>query len=304
MNDAPAILLCGHGTTDPEALAGFARLLDNLRRRLPGRRVSHGFLELAEPGFGSALASLHAEGVRVVIALPVLLLTAGHYLQDIPAALASALRPFPDLKLTLARPLGLSPAVVETACRVVEASLPLTQDRADTALLLVGRGTSDPVANADVAKLARLIQERLGLGFATSAYIAVTTPKPEAAFRQLELLPHRNAVFMPFVVFDGMLYKDLVGTFNTLVSESKKHWSLTAPLASESPWIDTFLERLEEAEAGRHARLVRATDARHDKDHTHPHELHRGTSCSNAEGTIAALAELPSAAEFKPLTRA
>lgn len=271
MNNLPAILLCGHGTTDPEALAGFARLLDELRTRLPGRRVHHAFLELAEPGFAGALASLHEEGVREVIALPVLLLTAGHYRRDIPESLAAALAPFSDMKLTLARPLGLSPELVETACRVVEAALPAGQDRADTALLIVGRGTSDATANADVAKLARLLQERLGLGFYTTAYIAMTTPRPAQAFRMLEFLPQRHAVFMPLVLFDGMLYKELAAVFTELATGSTKAWSLTAPLASESPWIATFLERLKEAEKGYHVQVIHAGTAACACGHAHHH---------------------------------
>ena len=54
-------------------------------------------------------------------------------------------------------------------------------DRRDTLLLVVGRGSSDPDANADVQKLTRLLWEGLGFGWAAACYIGVTTPLlPEA----------------------------------------------------------------------------------------------------------------------------
>ncbi len=280
MSDQPAILLCGHGTTDVDALAGFVQFVEALRAKLPGRRVAHAFLELAQPSFADALAALHRDGVRDVIALPVLLFTAGHIKRDIPAALAAARTALPGLRVRLARPLGLSPAVVETACRVAEAALPATQDRADTALLLVGRGTSDPFANADAAKLARLVAERLGLGFSTTAYIAVTAPKPAESFALVEHLPFRHGLFMPVVLFDGMLYKQLAAELAALQPHSAKQWRLTAPLATDATWLGTFLERLAETESGYHCHEIDDSVAATANDHhNEPGHPHHGMAC-------------------------
>lgn len=280
MSDQPAILLCGHGTTAPDALAGFGRFVETLRAKLPGRRVEHAFLELVDPSFASALAALHRDGVRDVIALPVLLFTAGHIKRDIPAALAAARAPLPGLRLRLARPLGLSPAVVETACRVAEAALQPAQNRADTVLLLVGRGTSDPFANADAAKLARLVAERLGLGFSTTAYIAVTAPKPAEAFALVEHLPFRHGLFMPVVLFDGMLYKQLAAELAALQPHSAKQWRLTAPLATDATWLGTFLERLAETECGYHCHEIDDSVAATANDHHNaPGHPHHGKAC-------------------------
>ena len=46
MND-PAILLCGHGSRDVEAISEFEALAGHISRHLPERRVAHGFLEFA-----------------------------------------------------------------------------------------------------------------------------------------------------------------------------------------------------------------------------------------------------------------
>ena len=58
MNDQPAILLCGHGTTDADAIAGFEAFVAQLRARLPYRRIVHGYLELAQPSFAETIHSI------------------------------------------------------------------------------------------------------------------------------------------------------------------------------------------------------------------------------------------------------
>lgn len=140
-------------------------------------------------------------------------------------------------------------------------------------LLLAGRGTSEPDANGDAAKLARLVAERLGLGFATTAYIAVVPPKPADALALLEHLPFRHGLFMPAVFFDGMLYKQLTAELATHQRQSAKQWRMAAPLASESPWIETFVARLAEVESGKVA-MNRKPHAGHACAHPHHHAHH------------------------------
>ena len=72
-----------------------------------------------------------------------------------------------------ARELGIDPKLVRAAGARVEAALAAAGDpvpRADTALVVVGRGASDPDANANVAKVMRLLWEGLGLGWGETAY--------------------------------------------------------------------------------------------------------------------------------------
>jgi len=282
MNDQPAILLCGHGTTDADAIAGFEAFVAQLRARLPYRRIAHGYLELAQPSFAETIEALHRDGIRDIVALPVLLFTAGHAKHDMPGVLNSIQSSLPNLRIRMGRPLGLTPEVVETACRVAAAAIPPGQSTADTMLLLAGRGTSEPDANGDAAKLARLVAERLGLGFATTAYIAVVPPKPADALALLEHLPFRHGLFMPAVFFDGMLYKQLTAELAAHQRQSAKQWRMAAPLASESPWIETFVARLAEVESGKVA-MNRKPHAGHACAHPH-HHAHHGCCGSHHHG--------------------
>ncbi len=61
-----AVLLCGHGSRDPEAVAEFEEAAAALRVRLanlaPGGDFATGYLEFARPTIGEGLAALTARG--------------------------------------------------------------------------------------------------------------------------------------------------------------------------------------------------------------------------------------------------
>ena len=264
MSAQPAILLCGHGTRDPDGVHAFGVFADTLRSRIPNRRITHGFLELSRPSFAEAIASLYREGVREIIALPVLLFTAGHAKHDLPTALNRIQSQHPGLHIRMGRPLGLTTNVIETACHLVNAAVitpALTLN--DTALLVIGRGTSDPDANSDVAKLARLVAERLVLPFVTTAYIAVAPPTPVQALALLEHLPFRHGIVLPTILFDGVLHKELAHLVANHRACSTKTWSLAKPFVTDTAWIDTFIERLAEVETGTLATNCQLCSSRH-----------------------------------------
>ena len=49
MTDTPAVMFCGHGSRDVEAIAEFDLLATHFRARLPDRDIESGFLEFARP---------------------------------------------------------------------------------------------------------------------------------------------------------------------------------------------------------------------------------------------------------------
>ena len=52
MINEPAVLLCGHGSRDPEAIAEFEQAAAALRARLANRAFATGYLEFARPTIG------------------------------------------------------------------------------------------------------------------------------------------------------------------------------------------------------------------------------------------------------------
>ena len=77
--------------------------------------------------------------------------------------------------------------------------------RADTLLAVIGRGTSDPDANGNVAKVARMLWEGMGFGWAETGYSGVAEPRVDAALERASRLGFRRIVVFPYFLFTGVL---------------------------------------------------------------------------------------------------
>jgi cobalt transport protein ATP-binding subunit len=203
---ADGVLLIGHGSRDPAAADEFTALLRLVAERVPGHPVEGGYLELAEPHVDRAVDALVAGGARRLRAVPVVLFGAGHLKDDGPAVLGRARRRHPDLEATLARDLGIHPGVLDVAeARCRSALDAVGGPGEDTAVVLVGRGSTDPDACAELVKFARLLADGRGLGAVEPAFVAMTTPNVEDALTRASLLGARRVAVVPLFLFTGVL---------------------------------------------------------------------------------------------------
>src|SRR6516165_283954 len=209
MSTSPPLLLVGHGTRSDAGVAEFTRFVGLVRARTRDRvpAVDGGFIELARPSVADAVARLAApasDGPRPIVAVPLVLTAAGHGKGDIPAALARELRRHPGLSYRYGRPLGPHPVlqdVLEARIGAVLAGAP----RQDTCVVLVGRGSTDPDANAEVAKVARLLWEGRGYAGVEYAFISLAEPSVPAALDRAATLGARRIVVAPYFLFAGVL---------------------------------------------------------------------------------------------------
>jgi sirohydrochlorin cobaltochelatase len=208
----PALLLAAHGTRDPAGVAAFAALAARVGDRAgrDGTPVAGGFIELSEPALREAVADLAAAspgplaaagGQANMVAVPLMLSAAGHAKGDIPAALARERARHPGLTWTYGRPLGPHPALLELlAARIAAVSGPGTP-----AVLLVGRGSTDPDANADVVKTARLLWEGRDYPLAETAFVSLARPDVTEGLERCRLLGARQIVVARYFLFPGVL---------------------------------------------------------------------------------------------------
>jgi sirohydrochlorin cobaltochelatase len=197
------LLLVGHGTRDEAGVAEFGRLTERLRDRLPVD-VAGGFIELSPPPLTDAVAALYAAGHRHVAAVPLVLVAAGHAKGDMPAALAREQVRHPGFSYAYGRPLGPHP----TLLRLLEERLDAVLDpaeRSSTAVLLVGRGSTDPDANAEVCKTARLLWEGLGPAMVEPAFVSLAWPGVPEGLERCRRLGARRIVVLPYFLFPGVL---------------------------------------------------------------------------------------------------
>ena len=175
-------------------------------QRLPERRVSHGFLEFARPTIGTVLAALRDEGAGAIDAVPGMLFAAGHAKNDIPSVLNDFAAANPGLEVRYGRDLAVDPLLLRAAAERIEASQqPGDAPPADSLLVVVGRGTSDPDANSNIAKVTRMLWEGLGYGWAETCYSGVTTPLVGPALGRIAGFGFRRIVVFPYFLFTGVV---------------------------------------------------------------------------------------------------
>jgi sirohydrochlorin cobaltochelatase len=204
MTRAHPLLIVGHGTRDEAGIAGFADLVDLVAKRAPDRDVRGGFIELSPPPLRDAVAELVACGERDLDVIPLMLVAAGHAKGDIPAALTREQDRHPGMTYRYGRPLGPHPALLDLLdLRLGEVLA--AEERADTTVVLVGRGSSDPDANAEHFKVARLMDEGRGIGGVEGSFISLAAPSVPAALERARRLGARRVVVLPYFLFAGVL---------------------------------------------------------------------------------------------------
>ena len=203
------LLVVGHGTRSSAGVAQFRALVDRVRTRAGGVAVEGGLIELAPPVVADAVGSLVAAGHRRLAAVPLVLVAAGHAKGDIPASLTRERGRHPGLEYTYGRPLGPHPTLLALLEERLDAVLD-PADRAATAVLLVGRGSSDPDANAEVHKVARLFFEGRGLATVETAFVSLAEPSVPAGLERCRRLGAHRVVVLPYFLFAGVLPERIV----------------------------------------------------------------------------------------------
>ena len=202
--DRPALLVIGHGSRSPEGVAEYWSLLDLLPEQDASLAIGGGFIELAPPDLDTAIDDLVAAGRRSIVAVPLVLLGAGHLKDDGPAALARARVRHPDVQFRYGRALDVHPLVLEVArARIGEAVA--GWDAHHSAVVLVGRGSTDPDANADLHKVARLLQDGGRVPMVEPSFVSLAAPGVGAALERCRRLGAVNVAVVPYFLFTGVL---------------------------------------------------------------------------------------------------
>ncbi|NJP50238.1 sirohydrochlorin chelatase [Streptomyces sp. SBST2-5] len=197
----PVLLVVAHGSRDPRHAATVHALVRRVRELRPGLRVETGFLDFNVPSVPGVLESLAAEGVRDVVALPLLLTRAFHAKADIPAVLAEAPA---RLRIRQADVLGPSPLLLAALeRRLYEAGLS-PADKSSTGVVLASAGSTDPEAIAVIADIAREWRHT-GWCAVRPAFASASLPRTEDAVRELRDLGCERVAVAPYVLAPGFL---------------------------------------------------------------------------------------------------
>jgi sirohydrochlorin cobaltochelatase len=224
--NSSGILLCGHGSRDPATLDEFVSVVTSLRALLPDQDIDYGFLELTQPSIAEALAVMYQRGCRKISVLPGMLFAAAHVKHDIPQILAAFkkdhvdqdIAPEINLKITLARELGVCDNLINIASARITAALEqaeqrLSINRDETVLLVVGRGSGDEAALKDQRLVTARLQQSTGLKNARTCYANVATPKMAETLSDVTGAGFKRIILLPWFLFTGILVQRLQGQF-------------------------------------------------------------------------------------------
>ena len=250
--DDEAVLLAGHGSRRERSNEQVRELAAAFEARL-GVPTDAGFLELAEPAIPEAIAGL-APTVSQVTVVHLSLFAASHVKNDVPLAVKRARTEFPSTAVRNGAHLGIHPAILDLLddrARAVEATLGVDREADDVAVVLCARGSSDPDANGDVHKLARLLYEGRGFARAEAAFIGVTEPLLDEVLHTVAKSRPDAVVVLPYMLGDGVLtgrIRDGAAAFD----EEYPYVDAAAgdPLGTDSRLLDVLADRWQEARTG------------------------------------------------------
>ena len=252
------VIIVGHGTADPvgaEETRAVGRLVAAL---VPGVPVEVGFLEVIGPSIREALAALAARGCREVAAAPLLLFTAGHARRDIPEALAAGGQ-VAGVAVRQAAALGCHSRIVDLARRRRREAVRgrETVPAAATSLVMIGRGSSDPLALRQLLEFTGatfaggsdacphdLECARVGFGF-----VAAAEPRLAAALDAAAAGSGvRRVVVQPHLLFRGHVEDHVAAA---VAAARERHpaieWIVTSRLGAEPDVAEALVDRIAEA---------------------------------------------------------
>lgn len=173
---APALVAVAHGSRDPRSAATITALTDVVAGMRPDLRMEPAFLELSDPGVGTVVDRLVAEGHDEIVVVPLLISDAYHASVDIPAIVEAATERHPRLRINATAVLGVETALLDVLDKRLRTALAEARVRELDALVLAAAGSSNAVANAAISRAART----WGLRHKLPAMAAFATAAPPA----------------------------------------------------------------------------------------------------------------------------
>jgi sirohydrochlorin cobaltochelatase len=253
MGEQLAYLVVGHGTRRLGGQEQFRKVFSQFAQCVAPQRAELAFLELAEPDISQAIASLAAQGVTKLVTIPVLLFAAGHALEDIPSAVQQAAEQYGIECLGQSAPLESEPRILELSalrfrqavCHVAApASCLLRCERAicaETALVMVGRGSRSESATAAMRQFSELRRQITPVAAMETGFIVGQTPTVDQALQWAATTTCSTVVVQPHLLFEGLLMDQLREQVATCREQyPQQRWYVTQPLGIDFALAETL----------------------------------------------------------------
>ncbi|MFP4530015.1 MAG: sirohydrochlorin chelatase [Halodesulfurarchaeum sp.] len=206
MHTNTPVILAGHGSRREESNEQVKQVAAALEDRL-GERVMPAYIELTEPLIDEAIETLAPEADSVTV-VPLSLFAAGHVKNDIPLFVQHGRQAYPDVEFAYGSNLGARPELIEiVADRIAAAAAEMDADPDgdDVSVVFVARGSSDPDANAEASRLARLVHEGRPFTRVEPTFIGITEPRLDRTLTEVARHDPDGMIVVPYMLGDGVL---------------------------------------------------------------------------------------------------
>ena len=239
------ILLVGHGSRTQRGRDELMRLGTLVEEGAREKPVETGFLELSDPPADLALDRLVERGVGRVTVVPLMLNAAGHAKSDVPAVVLEGRARHPAVPISYGRALGIDHITVSVAQQRIRDA-----DGAKLPLLVVARGTSEPEANADAARVSRLLAECSDAPLVVTGFSGMTWPSVPDALEQCRRLGVERLVMLAWYLSTGILVERMQAQAAAWSEETGIEVIDAGHLGPDPALVPLVLARAAEASAG------------------------------------------------------
>ena len=244
--DIPATLLLGHGV--PASDDSFRRLAGRLAAKL-----GHGVEPCLLDGPGEPLMTVAgqcaARGATRLVVLPLVLGPTGEAARRVDRALASVAAAWPCLRLHRGQPPSSDDVARILGDRAREAMSALSRGRSapESTVVVIAGGGTNPAANAELARLSRLVYEAHRFGDVSYAFADLTAPSVGEVIRRWARLGARAVVVVPYSLFSGSTRRRLIAQARDAATASLVQVSVARPLYPHPALVWALVRRHLEA---------------------------------------------------------
>jgi len=200
------ILIIGHGSRNKTGNGQILEFTQQMRKRQPQWSIEVCYIELADYLIDEGLKDAAQKAERVIV-IPLILNAAGHVKEEIPEYIKIAQKESPDTQFVYAKHLGSTELILKVLNRYLkESMLSLAMpDPKTTGVIVLGRGSSDHLANGEMAKMTRWIYETNDHELVDLAFTGVAYPRLETIVQRQVKLGMKQVIILPYYLFDGIL---------------------------------------------------------------------------------------------------
>ncbi|WP_168188731.1 sirohydrochlorin chelatase [Thermoflavimicrobium daqui] len=242
-----AVLFIGHGSRVSKANKELLLFTKKVALQLDAPIIETCFLEWVSPNIPQGIDRCVRRGAKRIRLLPIMLFAAGHAKVDIPQAIAKAHQKYPHIQFDYGQPIGSDKGMLPILMNQLYLVQPYPSKQ--TAVLIVGRGSSDLDANSELYKIARMFWEKSAVQWVEVAYYGVTYPSFEEGIERCITLGAKEVIILPYLLFTGVIMRRMK---EKLEIQKKKVPSISLQmchyLGADDLLVDVFSNRLNQME--------------------------------------------------------